>query len=106
MTTPTDHAVIISRYGNRVVKWDAVALRATLTELRGERNRIAGRYETPDRGDAPTLQHTLNQLRGERESVGRQPNLRITDTDGQRLLSEAEWVKDNTNHILESGTAR
>jgi len=76
MTSPANDSVIISRYGNRVIKWD----------------------------DASSLRHTLNQLRGERETIGRQPYLRITDTDSQRLLSEAEWAKDNTNQILEAET--
>jgi hypothetical protein len=66
---------IESRYGNPVVEWDAATLCATLSELRGERKKYGRSYQMPDNGE-----------------------------DSQRLIAEAEHVRDSANHILEADT--
>jgi hypothetical protein len=63
---------IESRFGNRVVPWDA-----------------------------PTLERMLNRLRNERQSY-RERYQAGTGQDSQALIAEAERIKDRANQILKA----
>jgi hypothetical protein len=71
MTTPTDHSMIISRFGNRIVRWDAPNVERILTELRNERERqmYRQRYQLPDNdADAASLLSQADKIKAATEN--------------------------------------
>jgi hypothetical protein len=78
MTLPVNESVIVSRYGNRVVEWDALSLRHALNQLRSERQTYPRGYDRA-------------------RSAFQQP---ITGEDSQRLIRDAERIKTATENKI------
>jgi hypothetical protein len=63
MTSLVNNSVIVSRYGNRVVRWNAASLYHALNQLRSERETCPRGHQMPDNGaDTATVPSQAEKL--------------------------------------------